>query len=166
MKSNPIKLITAAIIACLSFTALPAFADTTAGGVCGNPSVPPSVQAASGCSESAPDVTVVIQNILNGIIITLGIVAVIYIVIGGVGYMTSTGDSDKLSKAKRTILYATIGLVICALAATIINFTIGIINSGNSNSATEETNNNENTTALVLNSSTDKIPIAFLEKTL
>ena len=80
--------------------------------------------------------------------------------------MTSTGDSDKLSKAKRTILYATIGLVICALAATIVNFTIGIINSGNSNSTTEETNNNENTTALVLNSSTDKIPIAFLEKTL
>lgn len=65
-----------------------------------------------------------ITNILNAVIGVLGIVAVIVIIVGGVGYMTSTGDAGKVKKAKDTILYGVIGLVICALAAAIVNFVI------------------------------------------
>ncbi len=141
--TKSIKLIATVIAICLSFTAPSVFA---ASSICGNDSVPESVQAASGCSNSAPNITTVIQNILNGIILILGVIAVIYIVIGGVTYMTSTGDPGKTKKAKDTILYATIGLVICALSAAIVNFTIGLINnSGNTNlpsTSDEETQDN------------------------
>lgn len=65
-----------------------------------------------------------ITNILNAIIGVLGIVAVIVIIIGGVGYMTSTGDASKVKKAKDTILYGVIGLVVVALAFAIVNFVI------------------------------------------
>lgn len=68
-----------------------------------------------------------IQTIINAIIGILGIVAVIVIILGGVQYMTSTGDAGKVKKAKDTILYGVIGLVICALAAAIVNFVIGVV---------------------------------------
>lgn len=68
-----------------------------------------------------------ITNILNVVIGVLGLVCVIVIIIGGVNYMTSTGDAGKVKKAKDTILYGVIGLVVCALAFAIVNFVIGSI---------------------------------------
>ena len=65
-----------------------------------------------------------IIGILNGIIGVLAVICVIVIIMGGVQYMTSSGDAGKVKKAKDTILYALIGLVVCALAATIVNFVI------------------------------------------
>ncbi|MBR0372370.1 hypothetical protein IJH72_00280, partial [Candidatus Saccharibacteria bacterium] len=54
----------------------------------------------------------------------LGLVCVIVIILGGVQYMVSTGESSKVKKAKDTILYGVIGLVICVLAFAIVNFVI------------------------------------------
>lgn len=72
-----------------------------------------------------------ITNILNAIIGVLGIVAVVVIIIGGVGYMTSSGDAGKVKKAKDTILYGIIGLIVVALSFAIVNFVIGnIIGNG------------------------------------
>ena len=65
-----------------------------------------------------------ITNIINGVVGALGIVAVVVIIIGGILYMTSSGDAGKVKKAKDTILYGIIGLVICALAYAIVNFVI------------------------------------------
>ena len=78
-----------------------------------------------------------LQIIITSIIAILGLVAVVYIIVGGVRLMTSTGDPGKVTKAKQTILYALIGLVICALAFAITNWVIGIANS--SSSSTEST---------------------------
>ena len=68
-----------------------------------------------------------IQSIINAVIGVLGIVCVIVIIIGGINYMTSSGDSGKVKKAKDTILYGVIGLVICVLAFAIVNFVIANI---------------------------------------
>ena len=73
------------------------------------------------------DLTQDVTNILNAVIGALGIVAVVVIIIGGVTYMTSSGDAGKVKKAKDTILYGVIGLVVCALAAAIVNFVIKTI---------------------------------------
>ena len=101
------------------------FADTSSD-ICSNANVDPDILAASGCGTSGistlPDVIV---NILNAIILVSGLVAVIFIIIGGIQYMTSTGEPSKTKKAKDTILYACIGLVICVLAFAIVNWVIG-----------------------------------------
>ena len=68
-----------------------------------------------------------INTIINTVIGILGVVAVIVIIIGGIGYMTSSGDANKVKKAKDTILYGVIGLVIVALAFAITNFVISTI---------------------------------------
>ena len=65
-----------------------------------------------------------IVDILNVIIGAIGILAVGIVILGGVQYMTSSGDAGKVKKAKDTILYGIIGLIIVALAFAIVNFVI------------------------------------------
>ena len=68
-----------------------------------------------------------VMNIINWILGVIAIICVIVIIIGGIQYMTSTGDPGKVKKAEDTILYAIIGLVVVILAAAIVNFVIGNI---------------------------------------
>ena len=58
-----------------------------------------------------------VTDIINVVIGILGLVCVVVMIIGGVNYMTSSGDTGKVKKAKDTILYGVIGLVVCALAS-------------------------------------------------
>lgn len=64
------------------------------------------------------------QNIFNGIYGIAGVVAVGFIVYAGIQYIMSSGDPGKIAKAKNTILYSAIGLVIIILAAAITTFVI------------------------------------------
>lgn len=52
----------------------------------------------------------------------IGLVSVIMIIYGGYQYVTSSGDSGQVSKAKRTITYAVIGLIITLFAFSITRF--------------------------------------------
>ena len=74
--------------------------------------------------EGQTDLIATVTGIINAIILVLGIACVIIVIVGGIGYMTSTGDAGKVKKAKDTILYGIIGLVICVLAYAIVNFVI------------------------------------------
>jgi magnesium-transporting ATPase (P-type) len=65
-----------------------------------------------------------IKNIVNVLLFILGAIAVIMIVVGGIRYTTSNGDSSAITSAKNTILYAVIGLVVAMLAYAIVNFII------------------------------------------
>lgn len=77
------------------------------------------------CIDANTMVTTAIQWIVG----VSGVVALIFIVIGGVKYMTSAGDAGRLAKAKSTILYASIGLIIVILAEVITGFVSGILNN-------------------------------------
>lgn len=63
--------------------------------------------------------------ILNLVYTVAGLVAVIAIIIGGILYTTSDGDSGKLQKAKNAIVYSIVGLIFVILAAAITNFVLG-----------------------------------------
>jgi hypothetical protein len=53
------------------------------------------------------------------------------LIIGGIKYVVSGGDSKKVTDAKNTVLYAIIGLVIAVFAYAIVNFVISALpNSG------------------------------------
>lgn len=54
----------------------------------------------------------------------VGITSVIMIIIGGIKFVTSSGDSSGVSSARNTVLYALIGLVIAAAAQSIVVFVI------------------------------------------
>lgn len=68
-----------------------------------------------------------VLNIVNGLLVVAGIAASIYLVVGGVRYITSQGEEGETEKAKNTILYALIGLIVIALSAAIVNFIISTV---------------------------------------
>ncbi|MBQ8984513.1 hypothetical protein IJ098_01490 [Candidatus Saccharibacteria bacterium] len=93
----------------------------------------------------------VIYAIINTALAVLGIVTVGMIIIGGVQYTTSQGDPAKATKAKNTILYGVIGLIIALLAFAIVNFVLGEVFNGKDTvpdttvTPTTNTANNTNT---------------------
>ena len=75
----------------------------------------------SGCI-SGDQAGEMIVNSIQWVAGLAGAVCAIFVVVGGWGYMTSGADPGKLQKAKNTILYALIGLIIVALAFIITGF--------------------------------------------
>lgn len=67
----------------------------------------------------------IITNVINTILVVLGMIAVIMIIIGGIRYTTSNGDSGSVKSAKDTILYSVVGLVVAILSFAIVNFVVG-----------------------------------------
>lgn len=76
------------------------------------------------CQDSA-DVNDIIMIVVNVLLFVIGLISVIMIIIGGIMYSTSAGDSGAITKAKNTILYAVIGLVVALLAFAIVNWVVG-----------------------------------------
>lgn len=74
-----------------------------------------------------PDAVIRIVNLLLTI---AALAAAIFLIIGGIRYIASQGDEDATEKAKNTILYAIIGLIVIGLAAAIVNFVVGSISGG------------------------------------
>jgi len=65
-----------------------------------------------------------LKKIVNLLLYVIGAVAVIMIVVGGIKYVVSNGDSSAVTSAKNTIFYAVIGIVVAILAYAIVNFVI------------------------------------------
>jgi len=75
----------------------------------------------SGDSATLPST---FKTIVNVMLYILGAISVIMIVIGGIRYTISGGDSSSTKAAKDTILYAVIGLIVAILAYAIVNFVL------------------------------------------
>lgn len=74
--------------------------------------------------ENAPTVESVLEDALELLSILAGVIAVGMIIYAGVKFVMSQGDSGKVTSARHTALYAIIGLIIAAMAQTIIYFVL------------------------------------------
>lgn len=63
-----------------------------------------------------------ITTIVKVLSVILGAAGVIMVVISGFKYITSGGDSGAVSSAKRTLIFALVGLAIAALAQFLVDF--------------------------------------------
>lgn len=70
-----------------------------------------------------------LRNIINYFSIIVGVIAVVMIIVGGLRYITSGGESGKVGSAKTTIIYALVGLVVVALAQLVVHFVLGQANT-------------------------------------
>ena len=70
-----------------------------------------------------------VKTIVNILLYILGAIAVVMIVIGGIRYTTSNGESSSIKSAKDTILYSVIGLVVAIMAFAIVNFVLDAFTS-------------------------------------
>lgn len=63
-------------------------------------------------------------KITNVMLYVIGAISVIMLIIGGIRYVLSGGDSGAVTNAKNTILYAVVGIIVSILAYSIVNFVI------------------------------------------
>ncbi len=54
----------------------------------------------------------------------VGVVAVLMIIFGGYKYITGAGDTNKYAEARKTIIYALVGLVLVAVSQVIVRIVI------------------------------------------
>ena len=82
--------------------------------------------AGEACSGGACNNTVTLAhifgNVANFLTILIGAVSVIMIIVGGLRYVVSNGDSKAITAAKDTILYAIVGVVVAIVAFAIVQF--------------------------------------------
>ncbi|HET7630578.1 MAG TPA: hypothetical protein VFK03_04355 [Candidatus Saccharimonadales bacterium] len=71
-----------------------------------------------------PKLVPTFKKIINVLLFIIGLIAVLMIIIGGLRYVVSGGDSSATKGAKDTILYAVIGLIVAIMAYGIINFVV------------------------------------------
>jgi hypothetical protein len=92
--------------------------------------------AAGGTCPSAPDNTIsdTITNVINILSVVAGVAAVIFIILAGLRYITSAGNTEAAKSAKNTILYVVIGLIIVALAQIIVHFVLKNVTNTSSKS--------------------------------
>ncbi len=67
-------------------------------------------------------VVVVILNVSDMILRTVGLLVTAFIVFAGFKYMLAQGDPNQMASAKKTITNALIGLVIALMSIIIVNF--------------------------------------------
>jgi hypothetical protein len=88
------------------------------------------IKGAADCAKSADQTETLLGDggafttITNILIFIVGAISVIMLVIGGVRYTVSGGDSSAVTGAKNTILYAIVGIIVSILAYAVVNFVI------------------------------------------
>lgn len=87
--------------------------------------IPGYVQTGSGGLED------LIQWVLRVLFIISVALALLFLLWGGVKWIISGGDKEKIASARKTILYAIIGIVIVLLSAVIVQF-VGYITGADS----------------------------------
>lgn len=71
------------------------------------------------------DIGLVLLAIFEILLRIAAYVAIGYIIYGGINYIISQGEPDKVGGAKQTILNAIIGLIVAMLATAVVNFVGG-----------------------------------------
>jgi hypothetical protein len=79
-------------------------------------------QPKDGTGDPSNDIERLVQTIVDILSVVVGIVAVFMIIIGGFRFITSGGDSARVTSAKNAIMYAIVGLIVVALAQFIVRF--------------------------------------------
>lgn len=113
--------ISAASLATLGYLtiAFPAFADTIV-----NPCT--SLANANFCPSDGSVVSGLIGRAIYAIFILAAVIALFFLIWGGIKWILSGGDKGKVEAARGTIIAAIVGLIIVFLAFFIIQFVLGL----------------------------------------
>lgn len=79
------------------------------------------IAPAFAASEDVAKVQNFIQNAIQILVTFAGLLAAGFFVMGGIGYITSSGNPEHLDRSKRTIIYSGIGLAVAIGAFVLSN---------------------------------------------
>lgn len=75
-----------------------------------------------GSSSNGSGIIYITLALLDDLLRLAALVAVAFVIYGGISYVTSQGSPDNTKKAQQTIINALIGLVIAIIAATVVGY--------------------------------------------
>jgi type IV secretory pathway VirB2 component (pilin) len=84
--------------------------------------------AHAGVISDAPTFEQIGMNILNFLLSVAGIVAIIALVLSGIMYFFSAGDERKMEVAKKSALYAILGIVLIMGSMVLVRLIGGFLN--------------------------------------
>lgn len=126
-----IKTLLLSIGLIFSMFAAPMYATATVGAQAAKDAICEGVPVEGGASCDGDSAGLQISGVITAAIRILqtivGLIALFTLIIAGLTYITSGGDSGKTKSAKDRILYAVIGLVVVALAEVIVQFVLNRI---------------------------------------
>ncbi|HTB48579.1 MAG TPA: hypothetical protein VK712_00690 [Verrucomicrobiae bacterium] len=82
----------------------------------------------AGCQTGLPQATNTsgdLQAIIQIVIAIIAALAVLFIVIAGLRFVTAQGNPQETAKARNTIVYALIGLLVALTAEAIVSLVLG-----------------------------------------
>jgi hypothetical protein len=74
------------------------------------------------CDNKGDNAQNLIGTIVNVLLFLVGALAVIMIIASGIFYVISSGDAGKVAKAKNTLTYSIVGLVVAFIAFALVNW--------------------------------------------
>ena len=60
-------------------------------------------------------------NVIQALVALAGILAAGFFVVGGIGYITSSGNPEHLDRSKKTLIYSAVGLAVTVGAFVLTN---------------------------------------------
>lgn len=103
-------------------------------------SISDGAESARGVDQAADlfGATGIFTTITNVLLFVVGAISVIMVIIGGLRYIISGGNTANVATAKNTVLYAIIGIVVALFAYAIVNFVLssfapGAVGEGGTN---------------------------------
>jgi hypothetical protein len=69
----------------------------------------------------------IVTNVAYWILGILAAVAILMIIVGGIMYLTSAGNEDRVATAKKIIVYAIVGVVIALVALVIVRLIQSVV---------------------------------------
>lgn len=73
-----------------------------------------------------PTLAQIAQNALNYLLGIAGTLCMVMLVVGGIFYITSGGNEERIETGKKTITYAIIGLAVILLSLVIVRAVAGV----------------------------------------
>ena len=89
-------------------------------GACANSS---GTEICDNKDENAQDL---IATLVNVLLFIVGSLAVIMIIASGIFYVISSGDAGKVARAKNTLLYSIVGLIVAFIAFALVNWVFDV----------------------------------------
>ena len=68
----------------------------------------------------------IINRVISVLLFLVGALSVVFIIVAGIYFSISNGNAEQVKRAKNTMTYAVIGLIVSILSYAIVNFVITI----------------------------------------
>ncbi|KKW44755.1 MAG: hypothetical protein UY95_C0019G0011 [Parcubacteria group bacterium GW2011_GWA2_56_7] len=79
---------------------------------------------AAGYGNVSTNIPVIVGNLLSAVLGLLGIAFLIFLIWGGILWLTAAGDKTKIEKAQRTIINSALAVVVIVAAYAISTFVV------------------------------------------